>query len=543
MTDSINYVAIAVSLGVVTLLTVGLTCILRLMKVSYAPAWAIGGMSIFGVILTGMGGGVSEVLLLLVVVPLVGWAIYLIAKVASARQVAVGCAVCACVVGLLFLLNAGYEKRILSEQRDLQSARMGEALMAEQAAIVRNLREDYDRQRREFFDSRASQSPAGADPESDRSFDDQLQTLRSSSGVAWYPEVDERFDADVQPSMAASGRSLGRKLIRLMESVTKDENDPPIIRIHASQVRRTFSGIRKAEDCTDALNELAAVMRGRYPEAQVLVDQVSSTNSVEKLDPNAVSIELKTSAVQSKTAPWNRSKNELEADVIAELSGSFGKASISVRLVDKPWVHNFDQFLAENRSGSLEVDARSGRLATSAMEARKLAIEDGVNMLTSVAMGLLSAQPQLLLRMPREAEIADRLRSELLGSSDLVVDSFSQRLAHPLGDLWREAILIRADSRAMQKLINDFITQRQDEQSGRLSLGAALALLAIGIIVQHALLNWITKGYHRKSVGMLSALFAVVSVLVVLIVALKFGAGHVQDVRLIAPEAAVTFGG
>ena len=211
----------------------------------------------------------------------------------------------------------------------------------------------------------------------------------------------------------------------------------------------------------------------------------------------------------------------------AELSGSSGQASLSVRLVDKPWVHNFDQFLAENRSGSLEVDARSGRLATSAIEARKLAIEDGVNTLQSVAMGLLSAQPQLLMRMPREAEIADRLRSEFLGSSDLIVDSFSQRLAHPLGDLWREAILIRADSNAMQKLINDFVTQRQDEQSGRLSLGAALALLAIGIIVLHAVLNWITKGFHRKSVGMLSALIAVVSVLVVLIVALKFGVGHV----------------
>ena len=524
---SINYVAIAVSLVVVTLLTVGLTFVLRLMKVSNAPAWAIGVMSIFGVIIAGTWVGVSELLLLLVAVPLVGWAIYLIARVASARQVAIGCAVCVCVVGLLFLLNAGYETRILSEQRALQSARMREGLMAEQAAIVSNLREDYDRQRRELFETRASQSPTGADPESDSSSDGQLQTLRSSSGVAWYPEVDERFDADVHPSMAAAGKSLGRKLIRLMKNVTKDENDPPIIRIHASQVRRTFSGISKAEDCTDALNELAAVMRGRYPEAQVLVDQVSSTNSVEKLDQNAVSIELKTSVVQSKTAPWNRSKNELLADMTAELSGSSGKASLSVRLVDKPWVHNFDQFLAENRSGSLEVDARSGRLATSAIEARKLAIEDGVNTLQSVAMGLLSAQPQLLMRMPREAEIADRLRSEFLGSSDLIVDSFSQRLAHPLGDLWREAILIRADSNAMQKLINDFVTQRQDEQSGRLSLGAALALLAIGIIVLHAVLNWITKGFHRKSVGMLSALIAVVSVLVVLIVALKFGVGHV----------------
>jgi hypothetical protein len=201
-----------------------------------------------------------------------------------------------------------------------------------------------------------------------------------------------------------------------------------------------------------------------------------------------------------------------------------------VRLVDKPWVHNFDQFLAENRSGSLEVDARSGRLTTSAIEARKLAIEDGVNMLKSVAMGLLSAQPQSLLRMPREAEIADRLRSEFLGGSDLIVDSFSQRLTHPLGDLWREAILIRADSTAMQKLINDFVRQRQDEQRDQLSLGAALTLLVIGIIVLHGLLNWITKGYHRKSVGMLSGVLAVFGVLMVLLIAIKFFGTSQSDV-------------
>lgn len=523
---SVNYVGIFVGLLAVILLMAGLTYGLRLMKVSYAPAWAIGCMVILGAMISVIGSGISEMLLLMFGVPILGAAIYLITRVASARQVAIGCVVCACVVGFLFLLNAGYETRILSERRALQAARMGEVLMDEQAAIVRNLREDYDRQRRELFDSRASQSPTGADPESDSSPDGQLQTLKSSSGVAWYPEVDERFDADIHPSMAASGNSLGRKLIRLMKNVTKDENDPPIIHIHASQVRRAFSGIRKAEDCTDALNELAAVMRGRYPEAQVLVDQVSSTNSVAKLDPNAVSIELKTSAVQSKTAPWNRSKNELQFDVTAELSGSSGKASISVRLVDKPWVHDFDQYLSSSPGSGLVVDGRSGRLATSRADARKAAIDDAVSLLTPVATEVLKAQKHLLIREPDEEDIAARLKQELL-AGQLVVDSFSQQLAHPMGNLWREAVLVRVDYPWLERVFSTYLRQRQEEQGDRLSLGAALALLLIGVIVLHGLLNWITKGYHRKSVAMLSALFAVASVLVVLIVALRIGAGHV----------------
>jgi hypothetical protein len=349
--------------------------------------------------------------------------------------------------------------------------------------------------------------------------EDPFKTLKSSSGVAWYPEVDERFDADIQPSMAATGRALGMKLVGLIKRTMKDEDEPSIIQVHAARK------IGQQKDFSEALNELATVLRGSYPETQVLVDQVTPSNSVTRLDPQAISIQLKMSVVRLQApAPWDKSKSELLADVTAELDAGMKKASVSVRLVDKPWVHDFDQFLSSSRGTGLVFDGRSGRLATSRSDARDAAIDDAVSMLTPVAAEVLRAQKHMLVRTPNEAEIAERLKKELL-AGQLVVDRFSQQLAHPMGNLWREAVLVRVDYPWLERVFSTYLQQRQEEQSDRLSLGAALALLAVGIIVLHGLLNWITKGYHRKSVSTLSGLLALFGVAVVVILALKLGFG------------------
>jgi hypothetical protein len=41
------------------------------------------------------------------------------------------------------------------------------------------------------------------------------------------------------------------------------------------------------------------------------------------------------------------------------------------------------------------------------------------------------------------------------------------------------------------------------------------------VIVLHAFLNWVTKGYHRRRIGMLSGLVALGCVLFVLVLVLR----------------------
>ncbi|MFT4554767.1 MAG: Ca2+/Na+ antiporter [Planctomycetaceae bacterium] len=520
---SINYAGIIGSLIAAVLLIVGLVFGFRLMKVSHAPAWAIGCVAILGAIFLGRGGGVSEIMLLVGVgTPLLGAAVYLAVNVrlSSPKQVRTVAAVVIFAFVFLVLLKSGFNLGLETQEQALQR-RTNESLMDEQAARFRLLREDYDRQRREIFDAGITRSSSGDESASESasgssSGEDQLQTLKSSSGVAWYPEVDERFGADIQPSMAATGQALGKKLIPLIKSVRRDERDPPVIDISA-----TRTGPR--EDLRQVMTELATVMRGRYPEATVMVDRTTYVG-----EPNTLYIRLTMSVVQMLApAPWDKAKSELLADVTAEVGGTnFNKASVSVRFVDKPWIHDFDQFVSSNRDSGLLVDGRSGRLATSRAEAHDAAIDDAVSLLTPIATEVLKAQKHLLIRTPDEEDIAARLKQELL-AGQLVDDTFSQQLTHPMGNLWREAVLVRVDYPWLERVFSNYLRQRQDEQRGRLSLGAALTLLVIGIVVLHGLLNWITKGYHRKSVGMLSALFAVVGVLGVVIVALRLsGLGH-----------------
>lgn len=510
-----NWVGVFGSVIAAALLIAGLTFVLRLMKVSSAPAWAVVCVAILGAIFAARGGGEIVVLMLLFGVPLLGSGIYLAGKHCSAKNIGIAASVAVFGVGLLFLLNTGHETRILREHEAFEISQANEAIMDHQAAIVRQLREKFDSQRRELFDARIEQADLATASESgERPVNDHVEMLKSTSGVAWYPEVDERFDVDIQPSMAATGRALGRKLVGLIDHSNEGKQEPPIIQIHASQTR-----IRNDSD--DALNQLAAVMRSEYPDAKVLVDHLSTGNSVARLDPQAVSIQLKISIVRTRTpAPWSHSESEAIADISAELDTGAKKVSTSVRMIDKPWVGNFDEFVNSNQRLGIAIDGRSGRLATSAEDARKAAIDDAVNMLAPLATEVLKAQDRWLVQTPNEAEIAERLKKELQ-AGQLVVDRFTQQLGHPMGNFWREAVLVQVEYSWLERVFSNYLRERQQEQQDRLSLGAALALLIGGVIALHALLNWVTKGYHRKSVGVLSGLLAIGGVLMVLLIGVK----------------------
>ncbi len=526
----LNWVGIFGSLFAAALLIAGLIFGLRLMKVSHAPAWTVACVAVLGAIFAGRGGGETVVLLLLFGVPLIGAAVYLAVKLTSPKQVGIAAAVGLFVVIFLFLLRSNSQFELENREHVRATEQMHDALMNEQAVRVRALREDIDRRQRDLFDSQVSKSrpkdvtAAGPSPS-----DEQVETLKSSSGVAWYPEVDERFDTDIQPSMEATGRALGQKLVPLVKHVTSQGTDPELIRIHGPGLH---------ESALRAFDDLASVMRRRYPDAQVLVEKVSLPQPATGISGSQISIRVENSNLEYKT---RNGKSEIESThFTAYMRGWVSTGvTVSVTMVDKSWVHDFDEFVSSDRNGGLLVDGRSGRLATSRSDAHDAAIDDAVSLLTPVATEVLKAQKHLLIRAPDEEDIAARLKQELL-AGQLIVDTFSQQLAHPMGNLWREAVLVRVDYPWLERVFSTYLQQRQKVQRDRLSLGAALTLLAIGIIVLHALLNWITKGYHRKSVGVLSALFAICGVALVVIIALKLGFGGYGKTS-IKPTRSTTF--
>ena len=518
-----NWVGILGTLIGAVLWVIVIAVALKLLKVARPVPWMIAGTTLVaaGFLLTLLRGGVALTVIGFLGILLAGSLVYLITRPPSARKV--GGVVSVILVGLalfLTLVRTGSFHELGTSERDyVVVGSMHNDLLQAQAARIRELREQEDRQRRKLFDSRES-TPANADGSTADS--GQITSLKTSPGVAWYPEVDERFDSDVQPSMTAAGRSLGRKLLPLVKHVMYKEADPEIIQIHQYGLY---------EDALKAIDDLAAVMRRSYPDAQVLVEKVSHSQG--GLSGKAISIRLTNSNIVRTNQQFftSTSPKAVKVDLTAQLKGTAGGApkefSVSVTMVDKPWVDQFDVFLASNRGDDLLIDARSGRLETSQLDARNAAIEDAVNMLTPVAMEVLKAQRQPMLRTPNVTEVSDRLKAALLGGQ-FIEDSFSQQLTHPMGNLWREAILVRVDYDSLRRVIGDLVQQQRATEQGQLSLTVALVLLALGIIVLHMILNWITKGYYRKSVGMLSGLLAVVGVLGILILAMTiFGPGQV----------------
>ena len=525
----LNWIGIFGSLIAAALLIAGLTFGFRLMKVSYAPAWAVACVAMLGAFFAGTGGAEVVLLLLLFGVPLLGASAYLIAKLTSTKQVGVAAALGVFVCGFLFLLRSGTHFELDNREHAHTTQQTHGTLMNDQAARVRALREDIDRQQRNLFDSQVSKSlsndnsAAGSSPK-----DDLAEALKSHSGVAWYPEVEERFRADIHPSMRAAGRALGRNLLPLIGDVTFEEVDPPfinIVQIHGSNFRK---------DAVKALDGLTEVMQNRFPNSKFFLGQGIPPNGVPAFDQNSIAIRLLGAEIESTNKPRQGEKFDLTAELSGHGDNGAGqKVTASVTVVDKLWADDLGQYMASNPSVGSFVAGRSGRLATNHSEARNAAIDDAVSMLTPIAIGVLKSQDQLLIRQPPENKIAERLKRELL-AGQLIVDSFSQQLDHSVGSVWRAAVLVEVDYPWLERVFSTYLRQRQKEQRDRLSLGAALALLAAGIVVLHAGLNWITKGYHQKSVSMLSGVLAVVGVLMVLLIAIKFF--EASQVEAVSPQ-------
>lgn len=478
--------------------------------------WIAGGLLVLMAAFTVASGGTVVLgLIVLIVVPALAWLIHMLMVSTKTRNVTM---MVALVAGGGFLIALTLMKVRNEEMQTAISYELQENILQEQAVMLRLQRVQEEQQRRELFDSqynasRAAPADSGSNESTDAaSLNNGIHVLANGPGVAWFPEVDERFEAELQPSMSSAAQAIGRKLIPLIEHVTEQKVDPPVIQIHVGPT------LRLERDARRALDALADVIRKQYPDAKVLAELLSPGNSITELDPNAISILLDMSVVQRlNEAAWDKSRNELMADFKAEVKGKRSSANVSLRMVEKPWVSDMDWYRSTRNNRGMMIDGRSRNLATSSEEAADAALEDAVVLLTPVAMKLLESLGEPLIRTPSAGEVADQLRWKMT-NGNLIADRFSQRLVHPQGNFWREAILVNADFYNMYEVVNGWIQQRQQEERQHLSLGFTLILLLIGVVLLHSIMNWLTKGYHRTRISLMSGLLFGSGLLATLIV-------------------------
>jgi hypothetical protein len=147
-----SWVTMIFGLFAAVLLIVGLTFGFRLMKVSQAPAWAVAcAMFLAAVFISIVRVQVVFVLLALAGIPLIGGAIYLLAKSSTTAKIGAAAGILLLVIG--GLLTLAKTDGVVTRENQPAVNSMIDSTLRDQTARIRHRREVEDRRRRDLFES------------------------------------------------------------------------------------------------------------------------------------------------------------------------------------------------------------------------------------------------------------------------------------------------------------------------------------------------------------------------------------------------------
>jgi len=161
----------------------------------------------------------------------------------------------------------------------------------------------------------------------------------------------------------------------------------------------------------------------------------------------------------------------------------------------KLWATDLPAFLNE-RPGEWVV-GHSSEPALSAAEAESFARRDAARPLFD----------KLRLRLPRSSWPVLRTRVEAtLASDDWVGDRHITSQVRPYGTIWSAAVLIDASSARRDRLVKEIEreTRQQHERAVAGTAGAATIAVIVGFC--YVTLNWLTRGFFRGRLMMISLL-------------------------------------
>jgi hypothetical protein len=156
----------------------------------------------------------------------------------------------------------------------------------------------------------------------------------------------------------------------------------------------------------------------------------------------------------------------------------------------KLWVEDLPAFVNANPSERWVVGRSTGP-CLSEQEAADEAHRDAV---TQLVARLRSGGR--LRRGVDEAWLAQRLTREM-AMGEMVADRLVSRNRRPYGELWSEAILVKASDRRLAGIGREMESrQRRRDEVVAGAIGAG-AVASAGIVLAYLFLNWVTRGYFR----------------------------------------------
>ena len=189
--------------------------------------------------------------------------------------------------------------------------------------------------------------------------------------------------------------------------------------------------------------------------------------------------------------------------------------AVTTSFVEKPWLADFALF-THQRPGRWVV-GRSDPLrpAMSPAEAADAARRAAAKELFPV----VRARVQ---RAGRSSPPDDWIRRQLdakLAGGRLVVDRFPQRFQRPGYDTWREAVLVDASDRELDRLVGDIHAERFQERQSWVKTVASVGGLLLVIYTLYRLANAFTRGYFVWSLRTAAAVAATAVVVIISMIA------------------------
>jgi hypothetical protein len=292
-------------------------------------------------------------------------------------------------------------------------------------------------------------------------------------------QVSDPFVPDVYPSMREAARALGGRWARQVSGARRQKpaavrvmaDDPALYAPVEQAVREGLRGVR-VERCD-----------GRLCKDHTDVPADEAWLYVELPDDDGT-ISLRTTGAAGTT--------------------------LSSRFVEKTWVWNFSRYAAEHPGRWLVARSDPDRPAGTPSEAAREARGDAARELV----------PLVAARVGRcdPAEIRRIVERHVLGDQ-LVHDRFPQAYERPYGKLYREAVLIDASDRVLDRLSTDVRGSIHAERQARMRgfVGAGAVLLVTYALYRFA--NAFTRGYFTWSLRTAAAVVAAGAVTLIVAVA------------------------
>jgi hypothetical protein len=156
----------------------------------------------------------------------------------------------------------------------------------------------------------------------------------------------------------------------------------------------------------------------------------------------------------------------------------------------KPWLDDYGAFASAN-AGERWVVGRSTGPCLSEQEAADEAARDAVGQVYD-----RMVRKGMVRRAGDEAWVRARLMREM-AVGDLIADRAVVRNERPYGEIWSEAILVKASDRRFAGVVRELeARQRVRHAVMRGAVGAGFVVMVV-IALAYVVVNWLTRGYFR----------------------------------------------